>query len=305
MDSRGAEQGEAELDPVAGSALANIGFHKPAAALEGLVSTYYWLEAGPAPVEELLHPEWTNVRFGLRGEWFWQQVRGTALRPAEASIFGPSDRGARVRCSANALVLGYGLLPLGFARLVGGSASRLANGVMSMNDLWGEGQERLLQDLRAAADPGEWAALLDAELLARLERAPPPPRLLIEAHRLLASGMIDTVESFAGQLGVSERTLERLCGPWLGFGPKTLLRRQRLLRVLDALVQLPPGEPIGSLLSLDFADQSHFVREFHAFMGMSPTAYLAMPRVVMRRAMMQRTAMLGHSMQVLHTPPPR
>lgn len=282
--------------------LADFGFRLPAPELRSLVSTYYWLEAGAAPVEEVLHPEWTNLRFALRGEWTWQQVRGQPLQPEAISIFGPSNCAALVRGSAGALVLGAGLLPLGWARLVGGPASRLANEVCPLRSVWGAAADRLGDSLRALDDPDEWVKLLDAELLARLREAPPSPPLLIDAHRLLGTGKIDTVARFAEQLGVSERTLERLCGPWFGFGPKTLLRRQRFLRALDALLQLPDGQPISSCLDEHFVDQSHFVREFHAFMDMTPSAYLAMPRVVMRRAMAQRAKLLGHSMQVLHVP---
>ncbi len=282
--------------------LADFGFRLPAPPLRQLVSTYYWLQSGAEPIEELLHPEWTNVRFALRGEWQWQQVRGPSLHPEKVSIFGPSNCAASIMGAADALVLGFGLLPLGWARLVGGPASQLANAVCPLNAIWGPAAERLMSELRAAAGPDEWAAILDDELLARLQHAPPPPRLLIEAYRLLGSGEIDTVERFAAELGISERTLERSCGPWFGFGPKTLLRRLRFLRVLDAMVQLPEGQSVGSILGEHYADQSHFVHEFHAFMGMTPTAYLALPRVVMRRAMAERARLLGHSMQVLHVP---
>ena len=284
------------------SRLADFGFRLPAPALRGLVSTYYWLEAGAEPVAELLHPEWTNVRFGLRGDWRWQQVRGQMFRPDRVCVFGPSNCAASIMGSPGALVLGFGLLPLGWARLVGGPASQLANRFCALQAIWGPAADRLMRELSAAAGPDEWAAILDDELLARLENAPPPPRLLADAHRLLGASEIDTVERFAAELGVSERTLERSCGPWFGFGPKTLLRRLRFLRVLDAMLQLPEGHSVGTVLGEHFVDQSHFVREFHAFMGMTPTAYMAMPRVVMRRAMHERARLLGHSMQVLHTP---
>lgn len=297
MDGRAGQSGT-----TATTGLANFGFRLPDPALQPLVSTYYWLEAGDTPVEELLHPEWTNVRYGLAGQWTWQQVRGPEHRPQGVSIFGPSNVAARIAGPPGALVLGFGLLPLGWARLVGGPASRLANALVPLQSLWGDGQDRLLAALQAASGPDQWAALLDAELLARLRTAPAAPPLLVAAHRLLGTGGIDTVDNFAFQLGVSTRTLERLCGPWFGFGPKTLLRRQRFLRGLDALVRLPAGAPIAAALGVHFVDQSHFVREFRAFMGTTPSAYLASPRVVMRRAMAERAALVGHSMQVLHVP---
>lgn len=281
---------------------AKLGFRMPAEALRPLVSAYYWLLAEDGPVDEVLHPEWTNVRLELVGRWGWQQIGKPPQAPRGFLVFGPSNCAARITGPKNGLVLGFGLLPLGLARLLGAPAARLANRYEPLDNFWGDAATQLGDALGETRDPDEWARILDAALLARLAEAPPGHPLTAVAHRVLAEGAIDTVGHFAEQLGVSQRTLERLCGPVFGFGPKALLRRQRFLRTLDTVQKAPPGADLSDHLGVQYFDQSHFVREFKAFMGMTPRDYLKLPRIIMQRAAIERERLIGDTMQVLQVP---
>jgi len=279
---------------------AALDFRLPAPPLRGLVSTYYSLSAKDVGVDEFLHPEWANARFSLGGDWQIQLLGEARNTVPTAALFGPTSRGTRILASPGAAMVGIGLLPLGWARLVGGPARKLADRTGALESVWPEANA-LHEALLAADTIDARAALIDAALLARLTRLPPPHPLIEDAHRALMSGDIGTVERYALNVGVSVRTLERLCGALFGFGPKTLLRRQRFLRTLDAIMQAP-GQPLAAAMGGDYVDQSHFIREFRAFMGMTPSEYLALPRNVMRRAAMERMRVAGQTMQGLQAP---
>ena len=171
----------------------------------------------------------------------------------------------------------------------------------ALADVWGPAAETIAAAVMADRHPAAWVPLVDALLLARLDTLPAPDPRLLRAHGALVSGDIATVEAFATEVGVSGRTLERLCARLFGFGPKPLLRRQRFLRTLDALMR-GDGQPLSKLIDAGYTDQSHFVHEFRAFMGTTPTEYLARPRVVLRRAATERRRVVGHGLQGLHTP---
>jgi methylphosphotriester-DNA--protein-cysteine methyltransferase len=92
--------------------------------------------------------------------------------------------------------------------------------------------------------------------------------------------------------------VERFSRRYFGFPPKRLLRRQRFLRSLAARLTAPDLNWSKSL-DAQYHDQAHFTRDFHDFMGMSPRAYLDMPRLVSRAAASARREALGQPLQVL------
>ena len=131
---------------------------------------------------------------------------------------------------------------------------------------------------------------------------PVSPNPVIERmQQALVSSNIDTVQGFADELGVAERTFARLCLKVFGFSPKRLLRRQRFLRTL-ADIGDRLDQPLSTLLDGGYYDQSHFIREFKAYMGMTPLAYYHSPRQMMRRAASERMRTAGARVQGLHQP---
>ena len=281
----------------------SIRFCVPRAALAPDVTSFYLLDCAGDGVDDWLHPEWANIRFAIRGSWAWGVAgeRGPPARMGEATLFGPMAKAARIIGTPGAIVIGLGLTPLGWAQLVGEPANRFANRAVPLATLFPE-TGGLLAELRQATDDEQRVALLERWLEARLSDPKPCDPHVDRLQRALVTGNVSTVPAFADEVCVSERTLERLCPKLFGFAPKKLLRRQRFLRTLDKL-QRNPGRTFTDSLDGHYTDQSHFVREFKAHMGMSPSAYFGLPRPLMQAAGRARAEMLGETMQGLHTPP--
>ena len=103
---------------------------------------------------------------------------------------------------------------------------------------------------------------------------------------------VASVDDLCARVGVSRRTLERLCCSYFGFPPKMLLRRQRFLRSL-AQFTVAGAENWSRALDEHYYDQAHFVHDFKAFMGVTPTEYAAAPHPVLERIIVQRMADQG------------
>lgn len=58
--------------------------------------------------------------------------------------------------------------------------------------------------------------------------------------------------------------------------------------------------PWVKLLDDTYYDQSHFVRDFHRFMGMAPSDYFALPRILLDPAARLRQQAIGQTLQGLH-----
>ncbi len=281
---------------------ATVRFHLPAPELRGAISTYYILRAlGPGVVEDIIHPEWANPRLVLTGQW---QVRFAGEAEVEtlpdAALTGMLERGAFVRGSPGVLI-GMGVLPEGWVRMTGQSADGFANSLRPLSDAFGPGVEALLARLRGAGSDAAALAMLDAYFIALIADRPLAPPIVARAHTALVTAQPRSVEAWAGDLSVSVRQLERLCLRYFGLTPKRLLRRQRFLRTLAAMRDAAPGAWSG-LIDSHYVDQSHFIREFHYYLGMTPRAYFARTQPFMREAGDQRMALLGAPVQGLHAP---
>ena len=264
--------------PIAGAPPASVSIHRPMATLEPFVTFYYFVTT-TRPIADFLYPEWGNVRFALAGDW-QVAVDGHYDRiPRDAILFGPTDRRSLVRAGAGRMV-GFGLTPIGWHRLIGGDTARMANAVRPLGDALGVPAAPLLAALRAdgedeRASVRRWDAILAALLAAR----PPADPRALAIDRALRAAPVD-VATFAASLDLSERTLHRLCLATFGFAPKRLLRRQRFLRTLGR-VRAAVRDPVLPSLDEEYYDLAQFYRDFRDFMGMSARDYFAAPRDLM------------------------
>lgn len=254
----------------------------PAPALQSYVTFFYVVEVA-GPLTDFLYPEWPNIRFAITGDWMVETPGFPNPTAQLSSLFGPTDRHGAVTTSGGKSI-GFGLTPLGWARLIGGDASALANRVVPLDGRLGMADDELRGQLiaDAAVDDAAPIARLEALLLRRLAQAPPLPPVVLAVDDALRSRP-GTIGVFAARSGVPERTLQRLCPRVFGFPPKRLLRLQRFLDALGH-VRSAVGDPVQASLGDTYYDQSHFYRDFRDFMGMSPRAYFSAPRRLMAAA---------------------
>jgi AraC-like DNA-binding protein len=287
-----------ETTPPGDRVAPDVRFQLPHPGLRDLVTAYVVVESY-SPLTDHLHPEWVNIRFVLSGSWAVEDPAGGALIPGlPATLFGPTDR-ARLFSSSAGMLLGVGLTPVGWMRLIGGDASAIANRVVPLGDALGVPGEALVESLRACEDDAGRFALLDRLLLRRARVARRREGVAIRVHDALVSGAAYEVRDFAELVGISQSALHRLCLRVFGFTPKRLLRRQRFLRTLGA-VRDAPDRPLTELMDPAYYDQAHFNRDFKQYMGTTPLAYFSSPRELMRRAAEERRRVIGAPVQGLH-----
>lgn len=282
-----------------------VRFALPSAALAPFVTTFYCTFVHRAPeggwVEDHLHPEWANLRFLARAPASQVIGPGELVECAPITLAGPTSRATRFRIGEGQ-AWGIGLLPAGWAALFGADARDYADRVID-----------------GAADPvfaalGPLAAELErtqggfsAELavierhVARLLEGAVPDPAIARLTAALVDPDLATVAELAERMGMTVRSLERLAMRAFGFPPKLLIRRQRFLRSLAQYMLDPSLKWLGTL-DWRYHDQSHFVRDFRRFMGMSPSAYAKLDKPLLTAAARARMKAVGQAMQGLHRP---
>jgi AraC-like DNA-binding protein len=169
------------------------------------------------------------------------------------------------------------LTPLGARRLLGLPMAELARRVVALEDVLGERAARLLVErLHDAPDWQARFALLDAVLLARLERAAPVAAEVEHAWaRLHASDGAVAIATLAGEVGWSRRHLAARFRADVGLPPKAVARIMRFARVTRTL-RANEGHGLADVAyACGYADQAHLNRDFRAFAGTTPTDYAA------------------------------
>lgn len=136
----------------------------------------------------------------------------------------------------------------------------------------------------AEDDDADRAAVLDAALT---PLAHEPDAAYLELQGMLGEMVEDRslvrVDQVAALGSCSVRSLQRLFARYLGVSPKSVLARYRLQ---DAAAAIDAGqvEDLAELaVSMGWFDQAHFSRDFHAVVGMPPSAYLAGARTAEHR----------------------
>ncbi|MDB5423655.1 MAG: AraC family transcriptional regulator [Phenylobacterium sp.] len=277
----------------------------PAPALRATITTYYVLEIGRSGlVEELLFPEWANIRLLLDGGWSqtFGDGRTVSHSPPMALMSGVISRTARIRGGPGRAV-GIGFLPAGWAAFTPLPARDYVDDIVPLSIFVGAAADELLGDVLAAPDDAALVAALDAWLLAHMAGADGAETLLVAAHEALLDPEVRSVAEWARRLGRSPRQAERLALTYFGMSPKALLRRQRFLRSFAAIREQPPGL-WSRMIDPGYVDQSQFIRDFRHFMGMPPRAYFARDFSFLRAAAQARAALLGDPLHALHAATP-
>ncbi len=282
-----------------------VRFRAPAPPLQPFLSAYYEIETMPGMVlEDWLHPEWANIRMTLDSHWILgcDDSGAPAAQGSGCVLQGPTSRSTYVKGSGQ--TFGIGILPPGWSRLWRLDASLLANRVVPLADVIGAPDATAFEnDLRAAANIDARKAICDQLLLDRIASATPDPMAakIDSLFQILIDPANATVDQISSTLGLPQARLARLCKRGFGFPPKLLLRRQRFLRMLGTLHARPYGE-WRDFIDPQYVDQSHMVRDFQHFLGMSPRAYFAQPRPILAAAAKARAEMFGQPLQGLHAP---
>jgi AraC-like DNA-binding protein len=282
-----------------------VRFHPPPEALRRYFTTFYhveWSVPGGERLEDHLMPEWANLRIH-DGDWpeAWsldgQHVAGTHF-----PVTGPSSQAVRF-AGGSTRMWGIGLLPLGWAKFVGVPAAAYADCVRDGMSDPAFAQFRPLAEGLYGPAPDHQAEYgrIAAFFMERLGEPVADEARITAIHAALVDPEIGSVGQLVARVGVSQRTVERVCARAFGFSPKLLLRRQRFMRSLSQFMLDPSLKWIGAIDD-NYHDQAQFVRNCRQFMGMTPTQYAALPKPLIGAVMRERERMAGSAVQTLDGP---
>ena len=190
-------------------------------------------------------------------------------------LIGPVSKVYEYPMAASGFVIGVKFNAGALNVLLNGPASDYVDRELSASKYFGSGVTDIFE---TGAD-----ALTDETIVSVLNKflvhfAEPVTAKQTQVAKLLDciknSGEIYTVASLAQRADLSVRTLQRLFNQYIGLSPKWLLRKYRLHDALAAL-ETNTLKMVELATQLEYADQSHLIRDFKDMLGMSPAQYLS------------------------------
>lgn len=167
-------------------------------------------------------------------------------------------------------------LPLAtLRRLLATPMDRLVDQVVGLETLLGAPARALGRVLLEAPSLAARVAALDAALTSLLADAPPIDRPLRHALHLLRHRPGQDIAAIAAEIGWSRKHLADRMKNATGVGPRCFRRLLRFQTLLAAVAAAPNPDWAGLAHDSGYCDQSHLIREFQEFSGLTPTAYLA------------------------------
>jgi AraC-like DNA-binding protein len=172
-------------------------------------------------------------------------------------------------------VLGVHFWPGGAAPFLAVPAGELADSHVDLESVWGPAAGELRERLCEAASPEARFTLLEAALVARLHRAPERhPAVPAALAALEAADEAVSVREIARDIGLCQRRLIQVFTTSVGLTPKRYQRVRRFQRAGELVRHAASPDWAWVALECGYFDQSHLIRDFRQFTGLSPGEFV-------------------------------
>jgi AraC-like DNA-binding protein len=240
----------------------------------------FWIYNGfESPVlRERIFPSGTfELVFNLRDDEIriYKNVQsGECQRFSGAIVSGPYAASFVTDTALEASVMGVHFKPGGAFPFLGPTADELRDMHIGLEMIWGYAAVEIRERLREITSLLRRFRLLEKFLLSRLLRP-------LQHHSAVALGLVtldgagcQMTRKLAREAGLSEKRFIDVFKFEVGLNPRLFSRIRRFQRVLGRVHR--SGAPDWAQLALNhgYFDQSHLIRDFVAFSGLSPTDYV-------------------------------
>ena len=155
------------------------------------------------------------------------------------------------------------------------SLAELHDDALPIDEVWGAPGRELAERVALASRTEARVALIEEWLLRCLARYRRDQPAIEAALRALYYGHRDVrIEALVERLGVSRRHFERLFAAQVGVTPKAFQRTARLNHTVRELLLGDARDVLATALEHGYYDQAHFIHDFRAFAGRSPSVFL-------------------------------
>ena len=265
----------------------------PRIDLRDYLRAYYYFDT-EHPTLQPLCAENGNIRIILSGGGIIHTPEGGRSEVTSSFLIGPTMGAYQMEAVAGTRAFGIGISAKGWLALCGLSAEEARDRVINLTCFAGGIASSTINEMQNARNLRDMAVAADRffeQLLrtrASRRRATPYPEAL--ARWLLNPNNLG-LDALISDMDISRRQTDRIAKMYFGASPKFLQRKYRALRAAD---RIRAGEQSWlSATGGGFYDQSHFIKEFKTFVGVTPHQFIGNQAQLITEIQNQRAGALA------------
>jgi AraC-type DNA-binding domain-containing proteins len=222
--------------------------------------------------EPVLPDGCVEIVFDLKDRFLSYADDATISIQPRSMVAGQLTSRIMIGPSGDTEMFGIRLQPHAAFSILGVAMSEIRDRIVDLADVVSSGVESTMFDRMSAAKSFEDRIdIIESAIISR-ESVFANRDLAECVMMMMNSDGTGQVSNCARRLGWSERRLERVFHEQIGMRPKLY---SRIIRFKAFLAAAESGEPslLDRALSVGYHDQSHMIRDFRHFAGMTPTEY--------------------------------
>lgn len=193
---------------------------------------------------------------------------------AAVLVTGVQTRRFDVPVHGDGTVFGIKFRPGGFTAMFGTPAHTLSDRTIPAAEFLPSQVHDELSSLESTVALSDWTARVDQILTTTLPQQDSSYDLVLDViTRMLNDRTLLRVADVEQRVGVGQRSLQRLFAHYVGVSPKWVLSRYRMHDVITDLDDGYDGLLTDLAVNYGWYDQAHFIRDFTAHIGTTPSDY--------------------------------
>lgn len=248
----------------------------PAVALRDFVDHLWCLTDGPTHATERVLPAGTTeLVINLRDDAIQIENHQGPQQFSGSVVSGPYSRPFDIDARDHTAMIGVHFKPGGAQSFLGVSPVELLDTHVDLGQLWHGAADALRTRVCEAGSAADRFALIESALLGRLHAEDALSKPIAGTLDALTHGSDHPpIRALARETGLSHRRFIQLFTTQVGMPPKRFARVCRFRRAHHAVTAARLPEWSRFAIEHGYADQSHMIREFQAFSGLTPAEHL-------------------------------
>jgi AraC-like DNA-binding protein len=163
------------------------------------------------------------------------------------------------------------------ARLFPIPSSEIVDSYIPLKEIFSGTAQRLTDHMVSAKTFDQRVSAFErflSEIANDIRQIPTQHQALMNRMHRVSTAKFDFVDQKEIQAEFSDRHVRRLIAKYTGLSPKLFMRIIRYQTTLHSIIASPNESMAGLAAEQGYFDQSHFIKEFKRFQGMTPNSFL-------------------------------